>query len=822
MTTPPFDSEHLLGQAGRLRALARKLTADSHAAEDVVQETWVAALEADVARIPTPQEESGWRAWLGGVTRNLARKRAYKDALRRHYERAASRPESSDDPEEIELRLLEQRRIGDALLKLREPYRSALALRYLDGLEYEEIAQRQRTTPANVRQRVSRALSMLRSELGESQFHGMETCLAWLALVGPRVREMLTGNSAKLSLGFGGALMGTKAWSGVAAVALAVVAWTQFEETDATLGVDSAEFEESNSLAVLSEPEEIRPVEELEAPASPLGRSSSEGPVGVSSPPAYVTGIVRDPLLQPIAGVELTWVKASPERVPVGSTDEQGRFRIERQEGFEILLAEGEAHLPKTVLVGEESELEIVLRTRPVLTGRLTNPEGEFIDPPGYVRCEVRPAGAGYTHHVRGDLLKDGSYRVNGLPEGTIVAVKAHARGFRPYEADTKIELVAETTSNLDIELPRGLVATGVVRDAVTQEPIPYARVWADDFEYKEDNATPGTIADENGVYRIEGLEERVLRDETPRYFAVVLAGDSPEHAPAPFEPRIAPEISEGVCEVDLLLERRSCSLKATFYETDGKTLAKGLQVVLIDAKHNFEYKLTDGNGQIDFGTLPEGKIGLRAIRRGRTASGALAGLLVDVELVNGDVKDERFVLEEFPESYVAGTVVNPDGKPLAGYDVALRHDVNFEGLSFGFDHDATKSDLQGRFRFKGIRFGPHRISAGSCEYPSPESLFVERDARIDDITLVAGGCRDVSGWVDLGTRSNEGLWVELRSLEDGEYLSRKSLAKETEFRFEKVLDQEYELALGTGAEDVLDTVRVPRGDASRLVLRAP
>ena len=276
------------------------------------------------------------------------------------------------------------------------------------------------------------------------------------------------------------------------------------------------------------------------------------------------------------------------------------------------------------------------------------------------------------------------------------------------------------------------------------------------------------------------------------------------------------------MCVVDLLLERRSCSLKATFYETDGTTPAKGLQVVLIDAKHNFEYQLTDGKGQIDFGTLPEGTVGLRAIRRQRSVSGALPGLLVDVVLNTGDAKDEKFVLEEFPESVVEGRVVDPDGKPLANVSVTLHHDVEFEGLSFGFDHDGATSDEEGRFRFTGVRYGPHRIQAGSCKLPRPVELFVERDARIDDLEVVSGSCRDVSGWVDLGTRTHEGLWIELRSLETGEYIARRSLEENTEFSFESVLDREYEVALGTGADEIFDTVTVPRDDASKLVLRAP
>ena len=72
-----IPAEVLLGHATSLRRLARGLLADEHAVEDVLQDTWVAALE----RPPASQGSLG--GWLHHVTRALALKRRRSEGRRR-------------------------------------------------------------------------------------------------------------------------------------------------------------------------------------------------------------------------------------------------------------------------------------------------------------------------------------------------------------------------------------------------------------------------------------------------------------------------------------------------------------------------------------------------------------------------------------------------------------------------------------------------------------------------------------------------------------------------------------------------------------------
>lgn len=123
----------LLAQAGWMRALARSLVTDPDEAEEVVQEAWVVALgRRSAVRIDLS-------SWLRTVVRNLARRRAGRESRRPGVERLAARAESSagaggevrDAVERMEL----QRWLAEALLRLAEPYRSAVILRHVEGLD---------------------------------------------------------------------------------------------------------------------------------------------------------------------------------------------------------------------------------------------------------------------------------------------------------------------------------------------------------------------------------------------------------------------------------------------------------------------------------------------------------------------------------------------------------------------------------------------------------------------------------------------------------------------------------------------------------------
>ena len=65
MPQPP-EIDALLAEDRWIRRMARSLVADSHLADDLAQEAWLAALKRpDAARAVRP--------WIGGILRNLRR-----------------------------------------------------------------------------------------------------------------------------------------------------------------------------------------------------------------------------------------------------------------------------------------------------------------------------------------------------------------------------------------------------------------------------------------------------------------------------------------------------------------------------------------------------------------------------------------------------------------------------------------------------------------------------------------------------------------------------------------------------------------------------
>lgn len=163
----PSDLEHLLAHADWLARLARALTRDAAEAQDVVQDTWLAALR----RPPHVHEGGGAdaRAWLARVARRLASRRRRAATRRGDHESRVELPRDVDDAASAAERVAWQRELADRVLALPEMYRTPIALRYFEGVETAEIARRLSMTPQAVRQRLSRGLARLREELDRSR-----------------------------------------------------------------------------------------------------------------------------------------------------------------------------------------------------------------------------------------------------------------------------------------------------------------------------------------------------------------------------------------------------------------------------------------------------------------------------------------------------------------------------------------------------------------------------------------------------------------------------------------------------------------------------
>ncbi|MFN0206651.1 MAG: sigma-70 family RNA polymerase sigma factor [Planctomycetota bacterium] len=160
-----------------VRAIARGLVGDAHDAEDLAQDTFVAALAGE------PRAES-LKSWLITVVSNLS-KRAFRGE-RRRGEREQRSVISADvpSPEDILEREIVRRRVVEAVLQLDEHYRSVVLLRYYENLQPREIARRLQLPVETVRTRLKRAHLKLRVSL-DTLYNGDRRawCSALLPLV---------------------------------------------------------------------------------------------------------------------------------------------------------------------------------------------------------------------------------------------------------------------------------------------------------------------------------------------------------------------------------------------------------------------------------------------------------------------------------------------------------------------------------------------------------------------------------------------------------------------------------------------------------------
>lgn len=144
----------------RLVVHARRILGDPALAEDVVQEVLMRAGTA-----AGRQEPASIPAWLYAATA-----RAAIDRLRARNAEARAlegvRPAGPAAPGRAEDRETAAR-LASALHDLPDPYRSALVLRYLEGLEFREIAARLETIERTARTWVGRGLTRLRERMGD-------------------------------------------------------------------------------------------------------------------------------------------------------------------------------------------------------------------------------------------------------------------------------------------------------------------------------------------------------------------------------------------------------------------------------------------------------------------------------------------------------------------------------------------------------------------------------------------------------------------------------------------------------------------------------
>ncbi len=186
MQNPAFPPiEDLLVHAPFVRAVATAAVYGDDAVDDVVQATWLAAMERP------PRHGKSVRGWLATVARNVARGRGRAESRRQRREQGQGPRDPVPSAADIAAREEIRRKLLAAVLELDAPSRDALLLRYYENLPPRQVAARLGVPVETARTRIKRGLARLRTRLDED-WDGDRR--AWAVLVAP-----LAGGGAGLA-----------------------------------------------------------------------------------------------------------------------------------------------------------------------------------------------------------------------------------------------------------------------------------------------------------------------------------------------------------------------------------------------------------------------------------------------------------------------------------------------------------------------------------------------------------------------------------------------------------------------------------------------
>ncbi len=730
------DIELLCSQAPWLRDLTRRLVRDPAAADDLAQETLLAALE-----VPPPDAADAHRlrAWLRRVAINLAHLSTRRTLRRRAREERVAQNDRLDSAADLVLKDALRVRVSEAIGSLEEPYRSTVRLRYYEGASTADIALRMGTTDNAVRKRLFRARTKLRASLDAvhpgdrlAWFSGL---LPWRRLVG-RVRALRV---APLALGA----------SGAAAIALALAASPRavalaapaVPERVAALGPASAEAgaplarlplgaraalgAEGGATAPPETPPPAPQAEPASAGVPAIPRTADETPRAL-----LVAGRVLDLSGAPVADLPL---RLRGRAAPLGWSGRDG--------GFALTLAADEIHAdgdaPAALVAGDERWATVraaaldahdSLEERVVVVARAVRVAGRTLDETGAplagvevgLEAEER-AFAAIDARLSSTLLAAaratsdalGRFELESVPSGEGLALAAALRGQGgEIERAARVAVPAQDALALELRLAAPaaspLTLCGIVR-------------------FEDGTPAPGTTVrlgrhaaqtDERGAFRFRVREVppgatltatrpgfRQLRlDDLARRMAE-LSDAALGEEPAPLRVALVLVESRGAIDGQVRdAAGRPCAgwvVRAEAGDEPGRELVESAAATLTDADGRFaleglperEHRLLAWDPRTLLSTRSE------PVRTGETVTLALA----DAALAR-----------------VAGRVLDLEGAPVAGalVRVALALDAGLERPegAHAFARGA-RSDAHGWFELRDVPPGAEvAVSADGVE----------------------------------------------------------------------------------------------------------
>jgi RNA polymerase sigma-70 factor (ECF subfamily) len=785
------NPEALLEHAGFIRSLAYALTRDEHVAEDVVQQTYLAAIQNP------PRHTTNLRSWLGKVARNFAFRAHRSDQRLKAREGHATTPEPPPTPEDVAARLELQRLVVEAVTSLPEPYRSTVVLRFFDDCPPDEIARRLGVPRETVRTRLRRALAKVRERLDKA--HGGKRAVwvaALLPLAGTREATAAVAATSSTAAITGGLIVSSKLFWTVTAAAFALALLLVWSPSD---GATTQRVAERNPQVDKTAP---RPGEQ--APSAPPAAQEEPEPAD-ARPTVTMRGVVLDEHGEPIAGAKIA------AREQETTSDEGGHFSLtDTFPGLWRVTARHANHVPHTarldpmapephrLVLGPGAELAIVVLgpNRQPLAGVSTaasirHDEGVV----GFYQSTT------HTPLHASETDRDGRTEFGTVPAGTVAILVDDLR-FAPIEEEFHVD--GQSPVEREFVLDRGGVLLGTVTDA-QGNPVEGAEVYVDNNRHR--SARTGA----DGRYRLEkvgrGPYEVLARakDHGIGYFGAELGWDDP------VEVRVRP--GEVVDNVDI-------RLPDGLYVT-GRVLDRDAKPVE-DVNCTVHVPVAPYRAQsVQSGKDGRFRIGPFARPVGRNARAWFHKPGYGIPNANGTVKDGPLldlgdILCKGGDT-LKGRVVDEDGMPVPGARVWLdpgRH--------------AYLTNREGRFETRSLSPGQVRLVAelgrrrSLSEKVRPDEIVEEMEFVLRDTGTIRGRVQTPDGKPRKGVTI--AAYARLETTEAVAYSDWSSRSVQTnaagEFELGPLPDHEY--AVRAVRQKGMRVVARPGSDGLLLTLPRP
>jgi RNA polymerase sigma-70 factor (ECF subfamily) len=729
--SPSISIDVLLAHSSWLRRLAAHLVSDPEV-DDLVQETWTIALEKP------PRVGTDPRRWLARVLTNRAANRHREKDTRAWHERSAGKTEEWS-PSEIENRVTLQRQLAEAVLGLEDPYRTAIALHYFEGLSAKQIAERQVSTEEAVRQHLTRGREKLRGRL-DREFGGRE---AWCLLF---VNALRKGGAAPVAAGTGKLV----ALSAVAAALalLSLFVWVR---------VRSKDVPHNENAAYLAEPVDegrsrIRSEPTIET--SPGSREALGGNVARVEPDHQIRGVVLGAGKQPVPGAaivvfhdERSGYQWDPEaetvrnRIAATVSDAQGVFAVEVPPGrpFDLEVSAG-GYATATLAYRYAGEgITIQLGAGAIVEGQATRAAGG--KPVSGARLEITTQDGtikGARLLLRqGETDEAGRFRFDNLP-GVTVSVRLTPRSLRA-PASRVVAIEPGGKYEVDFVVEAGATISGRVLDEATRLPIANAKVG-------EARRLQDVGAD--GAYEYSGVPP-------PTSGPIVLLASAPGYTPASQVFHEAVDREDLPEHFDFVL-RKGVSVGGRVVDAARRPMPDVyVETVQSPSSHSSLAEAVRIRGR----TNDRGRFDLANVSRDLALTLLVrhegSGDLVRSYPANpGAVEVGDLVLA--PEFGLHGVVMDADGKPAPDRMLTLKRVPAPEGVGEGIVRYMTernaRSDDRGRFVFSGLAEGTYTVGAWQSEFGDrydprlSATVSIAPGQEIPDVQVLLGRYEELSG----------------------------------------------------------------------------